>query len=124
MEAAMKGFAACAITVLFMMLQLLAVPGATAGDNEKVTLYFFFGKDCPSCKAVEPRIDALVDEYSGVVIEKYEVWYNKENRDKLIEMARKRNATAKGVPTIIIGDDVYLGSNITYIRRLVKKNAK
>jgi len=120
----MKGFAAYAITVLFMMMQLLAVPGVIAGDNENVTLYFFFGKGCPSCKGVEPRIDALADEYPGLVVEKYEVWHDKENRDKLIEMARKRKATAKGVPTIIIGDDVYLGSNITYIRRLVKKNVK
>jgi len=124
MEAAMKSFAACTVTVLFIMMQLMAVPGAMAGDNDKVTLYFFFGKDCPSCKAVEPRIDTLADEYPGLVVEKYEVWYNKENRDKLIEMARERKATAKGVPTIIIGDDVYLGSNITYIQRLVKKNIK
>ncbi len=124
MEAAMKSFAACTVTVLFIMMQLMAVPGAMAGDNDKVTLYFFFGKDCPSCKAVEPRIDTLTDEYPGLVVEKYEVWYNKENRDKLIKMARERKATAKGVPTIIIGDDVYLGSNITYIQRLVKKNIK
>ncbi|MFW5770730.1 MAG: thioredoxin family protein [Spirochaetota bacterium] len=120
----MKGFAACTITVLFMMMQLMALPGAMADDNAKVTLYFFYGKDCPSCKAVEPRIDALADEYPGLVVEKYEVWHDKENRDKLIEMARKRKATAKGVPTIIIGDDVYLGSNITYIQRLVQKNTK
>ena len=98
---------------------LLVLATAVSVFAEELTLYYFYGRDCPACKRMEPRVEALSEEYPGLTIEKYEVWFDEENRDMLLKMARERNATAKGVPTIIIGSRVYLGSNMSTIKRIV-----
>jgi len=92
-------------------------------QQQKVVLYFFYGRECPHCRQIEPEVEKLVKN-ANMVIKKYEVWHDKSNRALLMSMAKERGTDAQGVPTIIIGKDVYLGSDMGKIRELVRRNAK
>ena len=97
---------------------------ALEAQGKRVVLHFFYGKECPHCRQIEPEIEALVKGKPGLELKKYEVWYNKENRATLIRMAKERGKNAQGVPTVIIGNDVYTGSDMARIRGLVAKNTR
>ncbi len=49
-----------------------------------MTLYFFYGKECPHCQKMEPRVDNLED--AGFDIERLETWHDEENAEKLEEL--------------------------------------
>ena len=90
----------------------------------KVILHFFYGRECPHCKKIAPEIESLVKRNPRLELKKYEVWYNKDNRALLMRMAKERGKSAQGVPTVIIGDDVYLGSDMAKIRDLAARNTR
>ncbi len=91
---------------------------------KKVVLHFFYGRECPHCKKIEPEIESLVKSNPRLELKKYEVWYNKDNRALLMRMAKERGKSAQGVPTVVIGNDVYLGSDMAKIRDLAAKNTR
>ncbi|MEK7459781.1 MAG: thioredoxin family protein [Patescibacteria group bacterium] len=45
----------------------------------------FYGKECPPCIAMHPLVEKLEKE-EGIKIETLEVWYNKENERRLLEI--------------------------------------
>ena len=84
-----------------------------AGDRdmelgERVGLYYFYGSGCPNCERVKTIIERLTKNRK-IVVKKYEVWYNKKNRSLLLRMAKDRNLNVKGVPAVIIENDLYVG---------------
>jgi thiol-disulfide isomerase/thioredoxin len=91
--------------------------------QKQQTLYYFYGKNCPHCAKAEPIIQHLARRYQ-LRLEKFEVWYNADNRNKLIAMAKERGKNAQGVPTIIIGKAVYTGSNEAKLEEVIKQNSK
>ncbi len=115
---------------LFMMMSLLfCASGAirtlpVEAQAKKVVLHFFYGRECPHCKKIEPEIESLVKSNPRLELKKYEVWYNKDNRALLMRMAKERGKSAQGVPTVVIGNDVYLGSDMAKIRDLAAKNTR
>ncbi len=119
----MKRTAACLI-VLAVVSTAAGLSPAARSQEKKVVLHFFYGKECPHCRQIDPEIEALVKGNPRLELKKYEVWYNKTNRDLLMRMAKERGKSAQGVPTIIIGNDVYLGSDMAKIRSLAVKNTR
>ncbi len=112
------------LTIIACTMFPYIVPG---GNNlyaqKKTTLYYFYGKDCPHCAKAEPIILNLARRYQ-LNLEKFEVWYNAANRQKLVSMAKARGKNPQGVPTIIIGNAVYTGSNEAKLEEVIKQNAK
>jgi thiol-disulfide isomerase/thioredoxin len=111
------------------MVLLFCTSGFVAGFAAearagKVVLHFFYGRECPHCKKIEPEIESLVKSNPRLELKKYEVWYNKDNRALLMRMAKERGKSAQGVPTVVIGGDVYLGSDMAKIRELAAKNTR
>lgn len=110
---------ACAIAI--------AVPprdnAGSAFAQVKKTLYYFYGRNCPHCAQAAPIVDRLVRSYN-LKVEKYEVWYDATNRNKLIKMAKERGKDVQGVPTIIIGRGVYTGSSGQKMEDMVRANLK
>lgn len=47
-------------------------------------LLFFYGKECSHCHQMLPLVEKLEKE-TGVKLEKYEVWHNEDNKNKLEE---------------------------------------
>ena len=75
---------------------------------KEVELFYFYGTGCPNCEKVKPVINSLAKR-KGLIVKEYEVWYNKKNRSMLLSMARERNLNVKGVPAVIIVNDLYMG---------------
>ncbi|MFB6207856.1 MAG: thioredoxin domain-containing protein [Candidatus Nanohaloarchaea archaeon] len=46
-----------------------------------VTLYEFYGKECPHCQAMEPKVERLEEE-KDFEVKQLEVWHNKKNAEK------------------------------------------
>ncbi len=112
------------ICLVILAVVLPATEPAIFAQDKQVVLYFFYGKTCPHCKKIDPEIEALARSYPNLTVKKYEVWYDKNNRNMLLSMAKERGVAAQGVPTIIIGKDVYLGSDMGKIREIVRRNVK
>ncbi|MBP7582748.1 MAG: thioredoxin family protein [Spirochaetes bacterium] len=97
--------------------------GGTAFAQAKKTLYYFYGRNCPHCAQAAPIVDRLGRSYN-LKVEKYEVWYDANNRNRLIKMGKERGKNVQGVPTIIIGRGVYTGSSGQKMEDVVKANLK
>ena len=78
-------------------------------SNEKI--YLFYGRECPHCEELMKYLDELFldKKYKDVKLEKYEVWHNKENNSKLVEVAKILKEDAIGVPYMVIGTNVVQG---------------
>lgn len=42
----------------------------------------FYGQECPHCIKMMPLVEKLEKE-EGIKVEKYEIWHNKENAQKM-----------------------------------------
>jgi thiol-disulfide isomerase/thioredoxin len=54
----------------------------------------FYGKECPHCFVIKPRLERLEKEF-GVKIESYEVWHDEKNAEMMAKYAKDR---CEGVP--------------------------
>ncbi|MBI2463187.1 MAG: hypothetical protein HYV65_03065 [Candidatus Spechtbacteria bacterium] len=54
----------------------------------------FYGRECPHCHVMDVLVERLENE-TGVKLEKYEVWHNEENADK---MSQYDTGLCGGVP--------------------------
>ncbi len=91
-------------------------------ENDEIKIYLFYGDGCSHCEDEKKLLDKLDDKYN-IVIEKYEVWYNDENSNLLDKVSDKLKIERKGVPTTIIGEDVFVGYNdavSSKIERVIK----
>jgi len=74
-----------------------------AAGNETVNLYFFWGNGCPHCAKEEVFLQQLTQKYPEVKIYSYEVWYNTQNQDLLIQVGQTLKTDIQGVPFTVIG---------------------
>ncbi|MBP6911718.1 MAG: hypothetical protein KBB88_00765 [Candidatus Pacebacteria bacterium] len=75
-------------------------------------LYEFYGKECPHCIAMHPLIEKLEKEFS-LVVEKKEVWHNKENSAELQTL--DGGSKCGGVPFFWNSDtETYLCGSVVY----------
>jgi thiol-disulfide isomerase/thioredoxin len=95
-------------TAIFVMPLMKSAPPAISGnavsDAGKVTVFFFYGEECPHCHNVMPFIQNLSKKYPDVNFQMLETWHNSTNanistlmNDKLGVPEEKR-----GVPEIIV----------------------
>jgi len=78
-------------------------------NQEPVVVKLFWGVGCPHCRAAESFLDSIQHNYSNLVIEKYEVYYNKKNQDLMKKEAERLGIDVKGVPFIVIGNEYSTG---------------
>jgi len=82
---------------------------AAAAEGDEVELVLFWGDGCPHCAAEKEWLADIEDEYPGLTITAYEVWYDEANRQKFVETGERLGFEPSGVPTTIIGDRVWVG---------------
>lgn len=83
----------------------------------EVTSYeYFWGNGCPHCKNVDEFLSSW-DKKDEVKIDKYEVWYNKANQQRLIERAKNcpTNDSQMGVPFMVTPDGQCLSGDTPII---------
>lgn len=97
------------IFLLFLSLQVNAA--------EPINGYFFYGQDCPHCAKEGAFLESLMVKYPELEINKFEIYYNKENAKLMQEIAETLKISINGVPFLFIGDQYFIGysENITSI---------
>jgi thiol-disulfide isomerase/thioredoxin len=90
---------------IFLAVYLFAILDTQIvhADN-KVKLYFFWGKGCPHCAQEEIFLEHLKKKYLQLEVKSYEVWYDKENGRLFTQMAEAYGTRPEGVPTTFIGE--------------------
>lgn len=84
-------------------------------NEDKVNIYLFWGDGCPHCENAMQFFESIENEYGKYfVLNKFEVWYNAENKKIYEVFANLMGDEAKGVPYIIIGDKTFKGFSTRY----------
>ncbi len=96
-----------------LTITIIATPiiKAQTNSNNKVELYFFWGKGCPHCAQTKPFLEGLKKKYPTLEVKEYEVYFNKSNRELADKIARAYGGIIEGVPTIFINDKMIVGFN-------------
>ena len=95
--------AAC--VVFFVILNQSVIPPSPATDTSaqgKVTVYFFYGEECPHCHNVMPFIQNLSIKYPDVDFRILETWHNETNNALSNSLNQKLAITNYGVPEVIV----------------------
>ena len=102
-----------AIVIIGVALLFFAVtptkPTIATQGNGAVTVYFFYGEECPHCHAVMPFINNLTQKYPSVNFQMLETWHNATNQALSAKLNAKLGVTDPGVPEVIIGSTVLVG---------------
>jgi glutaredoxin len=72
-------------------------------------IYFFWGEGCPHCAAEKIFLDKLKQENPNIQVQDFEVYKNRANLDLMIKIGEQTGADVRGVPLIIIGDQIIIG---------------
>ena len=109
-----------ALVLLVLVITPLGITTATAqqeqdadapADTAEAPVLEYYGTDtCPFCREMQPFLDALEDEYPGLVVARYDV-SNAANAERWEQEMTARGERAQGVPTAILGDEVWVGFN-------------
>lgn len=85
-------------------------------------LILFYWATCPHCKAEEWYLETLKETYDFEVVW-YEVYYSKENQEKMKEYGDKFWTEFNGVPVVIMWDDYFLWASYDKTVALLDKYA-
>ena len=93
-----------------LALWLLALLAGPAVADDPPTLRYFGTETCPFCQAMQPFLDDLEEEHPGLLVARYDVSDRRHAATWEQEMIA-RGERAQGVPTTILGDQVWVGFN-------------
>jgi thiol-disulfide isomerase/thioredoxin len=78
----------------------LSEPDITVPGN--ITVYFFYGEECPHCHNVMPFIRNLSKKYPAVDFFILETWHNETNNALSQQLNKKLGIQNAGVPEVIV----------------------
>ena len=95
---------ACAVFFLVIPQQSVQTPSAVKDTSVEgnVTVYFFYGEECPHCHNVIPFIQNLSKKYPDVDFRILETWHNETNQALSLSMHKKLGIQSAGVPEVIV----------------------
>lgn len=103
--------------ILFSLL--LLIPSVVLG--KEVNLYLFYGDGCPHCAELEEYLDTYLEDKDNIKLYTYEVWYNKDNVDKIKKVADITGTTSNSIPYLVIGDSAIVGYNSSTSKTIEKR---
>jgi len=90
----------------FVMPLMKSGPPATSGnevsDAGKVTVFFFYGEECPHCHNVMPFIQNLSGKYPDMDLQILETWHNETNQAFSNSLNKNLGIQNPGVPEVIV----------------------
>ena len=92
-----------------ILLLVLVIPNTVLAVEQKPTINFFWGEGCPHCTQEEFFLQQLVQTEPDVIINRFEVFNNRDNAKLLDQVAEQLNVSANGVPVTIIGSNYQIG---------------
>lgn len=94
--------------ILFLfIIALISIPSVIA--QNKVDVYFFYGKTCPHCIAERMFLESIQDKYPTLRIHEFEIYNNKENSALFFKMCEAYGTQPYGVPMTFIGEHYQIG---------------
>jgi len=78
------------------------LPSVNTSVQGNVTVYFFYGEECPHCHNVMPFIQNLSKKYPDVDFRILETWHNATNQALSVSLNQKLGIQSPGVPEIIV----------------------
>ena len=95
---------ACVVFFLVIPQQSVQTPSAAPNTSvqSNVTVYFFYGEECPHCHNVMPFIQNLSKKYPGVDFRILETWHNETNQALSLSLHQKLGLPSAGVPEVIV----------------------
>lgn len=97
------------IAVFLVLLSAFMSSLVEAQDTTVLDIHVFVGQTCPHCAELEHYLDSLQEQYEHINPTYYEVWYSEENQALFQQMASEHQIQARGVPTMFIGDEHFVG---------------
>jgi thiol-disulfide isomerase/thioredoxin len=85
------------------------VPVTVGSVQSNVTVYFFYGEECPHCHAVMPFVESLKSKYPNVGFQILETWHNATNEALFVSLNTKLGVKSSGVPEVVVGNVVLVG---------------
>ena len=105
----MVALARAGLLVWLFLVAVAAVAPPAAADEDGVTLLYFGTETCPFCERMEDFLDELETAHGdALTVERFEVAEPGARQRWQDEMAA-RGQQASGVPTVILGDRVWVG---------------
>ncbi|MFH0952522.1 MAG: hypothetical protein V1838_05100 [Patescibacteria group bacterium] len=96
--------------LIFLPLLLLFLLPNNAQAADPVEVYFFYSQVCPHCSKEEVYLDKLEVEYGDKLnVNRYEIYYNNDNRLIFDKFAEAYNRDISGVPATFVGEQVIVG---------------
>ena len=71
-------------------------------SQSNVTVYFFYGEECPHCHNVMPFIRNLSEKYPDVDFLILETWHNETNNALSQQLNKRLGIQNAGVPEVIV----------------------
>lgn len=94
---------------LVLTLAWPPMAGAEPAERGATELLLFYGDGCPYCEMEREWLAEARDEYPGLTIREYEVWYDEDNQALLTEVAADLGFEVQGVPVTVLGDRHWIG---------------
>ena len=94
---------------LVFLISVLLTAGCLSEDTtnaapgpDNVTVYFFYGEECPHCHNIMPFIQNLSSKYPEVDFVMLETWHNETNNALFTSLNQKLGLQKSGVPEVIV----------------------
>jgi thiol-disulfide isomerase/thioredoxin len=88
--------------VVLSIAIILITAGCVSDHPATVTVYFFYGEECPHCHNVMPFIQNLSEKYPEIDFRILEVWHNETNRALFAALNQELGIQQSGVPEVIV----------------------
>lgn len=100
------------VSAIFFLVNNNSITGEVVNLGEKtVYMTLFYGQGCPHCAQLEAYLSDLESKGYKINVTMYEVYNNQKNRDLWDKYSKAYNSKIEGVPTLFIGDKVFVGFN-------------
>ena len=99
------GILTACIVIFFILPQPPVTPPFTEPDITipgNITVYFFYGEECPHCHNVIPFIRNLSEKYQDVDFLLLETWHNETNNALSQQLNKRLGIQNAGVPEVIV----------------------
>jgi thiol-disulfide isomerase/thioredoxin len=107
--AALLVIAVLGCAFVFISSSMRAVPSPLPMTPGNVTVYFFYGEECPHCHNVMPFMQSLQQKYPDVSFQLLETWHNETNAALDTTLNQKLGQQSPGVPEVIVGNVTLVG---------------
>jgi cytochrome c biogenesis protein CcdA/thiol-disulfide isomerase/thioredoxin len=101
----------CAAILGIYLLTMSQPSPAQGTGSHNVTVYYFYGEECPHCHEVKPYIESLRQKYPDVNFRILEIWHDETNNALYTLLNHKLSQEELYVPEVIIGNVSFVGSD-------------